>query len=55
MFLNEVIVVPPYVPHILSFFGMPVAYQVCSVDKFNTITPDECNVLVFYSHREMFI
>jgi hypothetical protein len=27
-FLNEISVVPPSMPHVLSFFGMSVVYQV---------------------------
>jgi hypothetical protein len=30
--LNEVCVVSPPMPHVLSFFGMPFACQLCSMD-----------------------
>jgi hypothetical protein len=32
IFLNEVRVVPPSLPYVLSFFGVPVFCLVCSVD-----------------------
>jgi hypothetical protein len=32
VFLNEVNVVPHSMPNVFSFFGMPIIYQVCSVD-----------------------
>jgi hypothetical protein len=32
MFLNEINVAPPSMPHVLSFFSMPVVCLVCNVD-----------------------
>jgi hypothetical protein len=31
-FLNEANVIPSFMPHVLTFLGRPLAYQVCSVD-----------------------